>query len=99
MYGVTTRCGVRYLFLYMSASINITRLVTPSVIRKVRVARILSGLLPSGPSSALSRGWRRINPLQQKNPCGVGQGIGGYLELDTAMTQVRCESSHDSIQS
>jgi hypothetical protein len=46
-----------------------------------------------------NRGWVSISPLQQENPCGVGQWIGGHLEIDVATAQVRCENRHDAIQS
>jgi hypothetical protein len=40
-----------------------------------------------------------VNPLQQENPGGVGQWIGGHMEIDAAIAEVRCENCHDAIQS
>ena len=51
------------------------------------------------PSFALRRRWRSINPLQQKNPCGVGQRIGRDAEIDASVTQVSHEHRHRSIKS
>jgi hypothetical protein len=44
-------------------------------------------------------GWVGVNPLQLKNPRGVGQWIGRYLEIHALMAEVRCENLHNAIKS
>ena len=40
-----------------------------------------------------------IDPLQQKNPLGVDQWIGGDLEIHPPVPEVSRENRHDAIQS
>src|SRR5215470_8690614 len=49
-------------------------------------------------SSSQRLGCIRINPLQQENPRGVRQWIGGRLEIHATMTEVPCENRHNPIQ-
>jgi hypothetical protein len=44
-------------------------------------------------------GWVSVNPLQQKNPRGVGRWIGGHLENHVPMAEVRYENRHNPIES
>jgi hypothetical protein len=39
-----------------------------------------------------------MDTLQQKKPHGVGQWIGGRLEVHASMPEVRRENRHDAIQ-
>jgi hypothetical protein len=44
-------------------------------------------------------GWVNINPLQQKNPRGVGQRVGRQLEIHVPMAEVRCENLYNAVKS